>query len=155
MQKNFSMSGKKKIRIAKALLCWQCQFDDLGLVKRVVDLIQEHFGHDEAGEILSTVGDFEISSKRANTLFYAINSGKLEILRLMIEKHGTRLIYKSSSGVIFNPFACAIRANHLNLLNFLLDKFNFEGNFFSIGSSLRGNTNKIREKRTKNDKIFF
>jgi hypothetical protein len=52
----------------------------------------------------------------------------LDILQLMIESYGTKLFYKLSNDVIFNPFACAIRANHLDLLDYLMEKYFLESN---------------------------
>jgi hypothetical protein len=134
MRKNFSLSTMKKIQIIKSLLCWQCQFNDLNLVKKIIQFAQNYFQHNEiknVNEILNSIGDYETSSKQSNTLYYAIHSGSIDILQFMIEKYGTKLAYATSSTQrneaqnqrsLFNPLSYSIIVNKLNVLEYLLTK---------------------------------
>ena len=123
VRKNLALSASRKAQLVKALLCWQCQFDDLKLIEKILSFAKEYFG--DAVELRANLGDYETSTKQSNTLCYSIRSGSLDLLQLMVEHCGTRLVYQtqnSCGNFLFNPLSCAIVENHLHILEYLLAK---------------------------------
>ncbi|CAF1014919.1 unnamed protein product [Brachionus calyciflorus] len=92
-----------KLNLVQILLCWHSQFNNLNLIKKIVQFNQDYLKTDQ-----KRIGNFH------NTLLFSIHSHSLDIVKLMVEDYGTQLD--------MSVFKYAIIENQPEILDYLIKK---------------------------------
>ena len=112
-----SHSTESEIKLVKALLCWQAQFNDIKTVEFIVNYAAEN----NLCSDVSRLADFVIDSNEASTLTYSIHSHSLDMVKLVIEKYGADFshVYKDGTTAIHY----AVIENVPTIIKYLLRLF--------------------------------